>query len=127
MKMNRIISEDMLTHVDITNTLAGGVVEPQVTLTQFPEYGQVTLHIPSVQEDRFKIEITNNQLTILYFLDIDSMGKKLSVPQVAYSKPIPYFIDVNNISASFEDQSLIVKLPFNECADGYYRNIEIAG
>jgi HSP20 family molecular chaperone IbpA len=126
MKNNKMVSDEILIQLDVNNTVAGGVVEPQVTMTQFPEYRQVALRVPSVHEDRFKVEIANNQLTILYFIDITSVGKTVPVPQVVYSKPIPYFIDANKIYASFEDHSLFVKLPFNERANGYYRDIEIA-
>lgn len=117
------ITQELLQSIDVLNTLSGGVVEPQVRLSQFPTHRQVELYAPGIPEEQLKAEVHNNQLTIYFNFLINAMGSEVRMPRVVYNKQIPYFIDSKKISASFEDSRLIVRLPFNELANGYHRDL----
>lgn len=117
------ITEELLQSIDVLNTLSGGVAEAQVRLSQFPAYRQVELYVPGIPEDQLKAEVHNNQLTIYFNFLIPSLGGEIKMPRVVYNKQIPYFIDSKKIAASFEGNRLIVRLPFNELANGYHRDI----
>ena len=54
-----------------------------------------------------------------------SLGKELKFPKVVYNKSIHYFVDVENISVSQEGKSMVVRLPFNQLADGYHRDLTV--
>ncbi len=123
MRRTERIAKELLTSIDVLNTLNGGTIEPEVYLSQHPEYRQVELLAPSVPHDQIKAEIHNNQLTIYYNLHVQSEGRLIRMPKVVYNKQIPYFIDSKKISAEFEGSALVVKLPFNELANGYHRDI----
>jgi HSP20 family molecular chaperone IbpA len=127
-KMRKLegITTELLTSIDVLNTLGGGVAEPQVRLSQHPAYRQVELSIPGIPQEQIKAEVHNNQLTIYFNFHVVSSERLIKMPKVVYNKQIPYFIDSKKISASFEDNTLIVKLPFNELANGYHRDITAA-
>jgi HSP20 family molecular chaperone IbpA len=125
MKGKGMISEELLHSIDILNTLNGGTSEPLIELEQYENYREVRCAVPGVHEGALLVEIHNNFLSIYYMLPIESDGKQVRIPRVAYYKPIPYFIDVAKISATVEDRFLLVKLPFNELANGYHKKISI--
>lgn len=123
MKKFEGLGGDLITSIDVLNTLHGGVAEPQLKLKQFTDYRQIELKVPGVSREKIKAEINNNQLTVYFTLSIQSRDRMIPVPRVVYHKPIPYFIDRKKISAVFEDETLIVTLPYNELANGYHRDI----
>ena len=67
----------------------------------------------------------NNNLTIYYFINIPSTNKLIQVPQIVHHRNVPYYIDISKISASYEQDELVVRLPFNKLAYGYHKKIRI--
>jgi len=125
MRRANIVSDEILQTIDITNTLNGGVAEPMVKLTRFPEYRQIELSVPGMGEENMHVKINNNQLVIFYTHHIESRGQVISVPRFIYNKPIPYFIDATKIKAMYEGNVLKVQLPYNELANGFHRDVPI--
>jgi HSP20 family molecular chaperone IbpA len=125
-KMNKnFLNYDLITGIDILNTLNGGTVEPTMKFAEFPEYHEIKVKAPGIAEEELHVNIENNQLVIFYELDIESQGKSFPVPRIVYNKPIPFFIDTFNINAQYSGNTLIVQLPFNELANGYHREVPI--
>ncbi len=108
------------------NTLNGGVSQPWVKLKQYDSHREITIQIPGISLDKVRMEVNNNQLVIYYFIVLKSEESEVPVPRVLYNKGLPYFVDVDKISASQEEHSLVVRLPFNERADGYHRDISMS-
>jgi hypothetical protein len=69
--------------------------------------------------------VIDNQLSVFYCIPIYSNGKLMQMPQIVYNNPIPYFVEVSKIKATYEENELIVELPFNELSGGYKRKIKI--
>jgi HSP20 family molecular chaperone IbpA len=117
--------QDLLTSVDVLNTLHGGISEPVVTLRQQVAGREVHVRVPGISRDSMQVEIHNNVLSVFYLIPIESAGKQINMPVVVYNKTIPYFIDISGIKADFEENELIVQLPYNELSSGYNRKIQI--
>lgn len=125
MKTKLNLPQELVTGIDVMNTLNGGTSEPTLRTKEFPDYQQLTIRIAGVDVENVKIEINDNQLMIYYFIPLISQEKKINLPRVVYNKGIPYFVDVANISADEQDDTLVVRLPFNELANGYHRDITV--
>ena len=125
MRSKRILSNEIIQSIDIANTFQGGVTEPQLKLSQHPEFRQIQLRIPGVSEKDMHVKINNNQLIVYFERRIVSLGSNISIPYIVYNKQIPYFIDEKNIHAQYHDGELIVQLPFNELTNGYQREVPI--
>ena len=125
MRRKSLVSDEILQSIDITNTLNGGISEPMVKLSQHPEYRQIELKVPGVAEENMHVKITNNQLMVYFEHTVESQRETVYVPQVVYTKPIPYFVNAQNIRAHYHEGVLIIQLPFNELANGYQRDIPI--
>jgi len=123
--MKKTKFKDLLTSVDVLNTLHGGVSEPFLSISEQTGRREMRVRLPGVSKDALQIEIRDNKLSVFYLIPILSMEKVIYLPQVIYNQPIPYFVDADKIEAVYEGRELIVRLPFNELSSGYNRKIEI--
>lgn len=117
--------KDLITSVDVLNTLHGGVSEPLLSWKEMADSQEVRIRVPGVEKETLLVEIINNHLSVFYFIPVYSVGKLVQMPQVIYNQPIPYFVEVSKIKASFDENELRVILPFNELSAGYKRKIKI--
>jgi HSP20 family molecular chaperone IbpA len=116
--------KDLLTSVDILNTLSGGVSEPSVSMREEADRHEVRVRVPGIDKEYLQAEVHNNELIIFYMIPLESNGKEVQLPQIIYNNAIPYFVKINNIQAHYEDNMLVVELPFNELSSGYNKKIK---
>jgi HSP20 family molecular chaperone IbpA len=116
---------DLITSIDVLNTLNGGVSEPQMVMNHLEEYREIRLKVPGIKQEDVHVEVHNNNLSIYYFINVVSSEKLIQLPRFVYNRNVPYYIDINKINARIEEEELIVKLPFNRLANGYHKKIKI--
>lgn len=116
--------KDLLTSVDILNTLSGGVSEPVVSMREEADRHEVRVRVPGIDKENLQAEVHNNELVIFYMIPLESAGKEVQLPQIIYNSAIPYFVKINSIQAHYEDNMLVVELPFNEFSSGYNKKIK---
>ena len=114
---------DLLTSVDVMNTLNGGRTEAKLKLSQLDDHREIRVKIPGIDSNGIEVEVNNDNVSIFYIMDIESMGKTMRLPYSVYNRQQPYFIDVSKINSTVEDGELIVRLPFNELANGYHKKV----
>jgi HSP20 family molecular chaperone IbpA len=114
---------ELLTSVDVMNTLNGGRTEAKVKLSQLDNHREIRVRIPGIDSNGIEVEVHNDHVSIFYMMDLESMGKAMRLPYAVYNKQQPYFIDVSKINSTVEGGDLIVKLPFNELANGYHKKV----
>lgn len=125
MRRSESISEEIIQTIDIANTLHGGIAEPAVKFKELPAAHQVEVRVPGVPSENLHVNIAENRLVIYYEQAIETNGKVLAIPRMAYNKQIPYFVDASKVKAQFTEGVLTVELPFNERASGYQWDIPI--
>lgn len=116
---------DIVTSVDVLNTLHGGISEPFLSIREQTGGREMRFRVPGVDKEALQTEIVNNQLSVFYVIPIYSVGKLIQLPQIIYNQPIPYFVDATKIEGTYEENELVVVLPFNELSSGYNRKIKI--
>ena len=116
---------DLLTSVDVLNTIHGGTSEPQIDLSQDNLGRQIRLRIPGIPKEGIRVEVHNNTLSIFYFIPVESNSTVIQMPCLVYNKVIPYFIDTTKINSHMEGEQVVVELPFNESANGFHKMIPI--
>jgi HSP20 family molecular chaperone IbpA len=122
--MNKKI-KDIGTTVDVLNTINGGISEPFVSIRELSAGREVRVRVPGLNKEAIEVEIINNELAIFYAIPLFSTGKQTQVPQIIYNKHIPYFIEAGAISAYYENNELIVHMPFIKSSHNYNRKIRI--
>jgi HSP20 family molecular chaperone IbpA len=115
---------DILTSVDVLNTLHGGTVEPQVSRVQREDAQELHVNVPSIDPTSIEVEVNNNRLFIYYAVNLTAAGKELRLPYAIYNNALPYYIDIDKIHSSIEEKMLVITLPFNMLANGYHRKIK---
>ncbi|HYI77600.1 MAG TPA: Hsp20/alpha crystallin family protein [Chryseolinea sp.] len=115
---------DLLTSVDVLNTLHGGVSEPQVSVNQLDNSREMRIKVPSIDPESIQVEVTNNRLFVYYVMNIDSAGKNIRLPYAIYNRQLPYFIDIGGINSNVNENQLVITLPYNALADGYHKKIK---
>ena len=115
----------LLTTVDLLNTLNGGVSEPHLSYRNRPDGRELRVRVPGVSKELLQVEINENKLSIYYHIPMETEGKKVFLPKEVINQTLPYFVEIPGIHASFEENELVVNLPFNELSNGYNRKVEI--
>ena len=118
-------SLDLVTTVDVLNTLSGGISEPQQSFQETEVGRELRIRVPGIHKGLMNVEIHNNHLTIYYYINIASYDKLVQVPQIIYNRAVPYYIDIGKIHATFEIDELVVHMPFNKLSNGYHRKVRI--
>lgn len=116
-------TKELLTSVDVLNTLHGGVSEPFVSVSENKRARILRVRVPGIEKETLQTEVHNNEITLYYMIPVQSATKLIRMPRVIYSQPIPYFVEVKNIHASFEERDLVIHMPFNGLYNGYHRKI----
>ena len=117
---------DILTSVDVLNTLHGGTVEPQVLQVQRDDSQELRILVPSIDPATIEVEINNNRLFIYYAVNLTAAGKDLRLPYSIYNKTLPFYVDISRIHSTIDGNMLVITLPFNMLANGYHRKIKTA-
>ena len=116
---------DLITSIDVLNTLNGGVSAPQLNLEHYEDYREIHLRVPGINLDDIRVEIHNNNLSIFYLINIVCSERLIPLPRFVYNHNVPYYIDINKINARLEEEELIVNLPYNRLANGYHKDVRI--
>ncbi|HEU5146175.1 MAG TPA: Hsp20/alpha crystallin family protein [Chryseosolibacter sp.] len=115
----------LLTTVDLLNTLNGGVSEPHLSYRDRPDGREVRIRVPGVSKELLQVEINDNKLSVFYHIPMETEGKKVFLPKEVINQTLPYFVEIPGIHATFEENQLVVNLPYNELSNGYNRKVEI--
>src|SRR5215467_8093911 len=103
---------DLVTSIDVLNTLQGGMSEPQLVHEQDEEGKTIRVQIPGIDKDLIEVDVHNNLLSIHYTIPIVSNAVSVRIPLMIYHKTIPYYIDIRKIHTVAEGNEVVVKLPF---------------
>lgn len=117
--------KDLLTSIDVLNTINGGVSEPYMSFTKNADGHEMRVRVPGIGKESMQVEINNHELSVYYLLPLEVSGQLLQMPQVVYKQMIPYYIEAGGIKASYDQNELVVTLPFNEESNDSHRKIEI--
>jgi hypothetical protein len=80
MKAKRFVTDELLTSIDVLNTLQGGVSEHQLKLKKFPDHREVWVKVPGMKEKDLKAEIHDNVLRVKYSFLLQSDNLWVEVP-----------------------------------------------
>jgi len=125
MRRNEFLST-MAASGDVINTLGGGMSQPTIKVTDDMHARNISVRVPGVNGADLEVEVNNNNLSVFHSLPFASWGKQVMVPHVVLNRVLPYFINVAGISASLTNNTLTIRLPFNERANGYNKRIRIS-
>ncbi|WP_299818176.1 Hsp20/alpha crystallin family protein [uncultured Pontibacter sp.] len=118
--MKRIINKDFLhniaLHLDLFNTIGGGVSETFVSVKQHELDAVIEVWAAGVNPESFKVVLRNNNLTVSSTIQ-SNHSMHVAAPIFSRTFVLPPAVNMALIDATYEDGKLRIKLPYNESAN----------
>lgn len=128
MRSSDTLVNNMLVTADLLNTINGGMSMPSHTLRKEDDHYELELVAPGVSAENLRIEIHNRFLSVFHYMSYvapDHTMADQGAPNIIHLMPIPFDVELEGIRASYENNRLLIIMPFNEMAEGYHRSVEI--
>ncbi|XOV92572.1 MAG: Hsp20/alpha crystallin family protein [Bacteroidota bacterium] len=124
MKLDRNLTRHLAMTADVLNTINGGMSQTTINLKVLEHEWLVKVTTPGVELENLRLEVLDNHLYIHQMMEIEHDGPE-KAPYVIAMIPLTRQINVEAISATFENGYTLIKLPFDEMVNGYERQIDI--
>ncbi|MEM6641524.1 MAG: Hsp20/alpha crystallin family protein [Bacteroidota bacterium] len=121
MQTNRELSRNLARAADFINTVNGGTVAPTFHTAKEQSQYRIEVAMPTVDPDDLKVEINNGVLMIFHQMSIN----EVQIPNVLGIFKLERDAVLDEISAAYEEDLLIVRIPKNQMNGGFRRDIEI--
>ena len=125
---NQNILKKLLLTTDFMNTTNGGMAMVTINLIKEKDGYISYLVIPWINLDNIKIQIRDNRIHIYYLMEFGENGGYDGIRRLPYTLgllDVPFDVNINGISARYEGGMLKIKMPYNELAGGFRREISI--
>ncbi|WP_205503604.1 Hsp20/alpha crystallin family protein [Rufibacter psychrotolerans] len=98
-------------YIDLTNTIGGGVVQPQVSTVKRKKDVVLRITLPGVAPEQCQVVLDKNQLTVAA-LHQNEQFPAMQMPLFHQNFLLPPYVDLNAIKVVHEGNELRVLLPF---------------
>lgn len=130
--MNLDNLKEFAKHIDLLNTINGGVVNAIVDIVENEEEIVIKVNTPGLTSGDYNVMLNSNKLFIysLYsrenrLMGVDDDNKAVALPLFNRMFDIPPFVDTGKITAEADDNQLNVYLPFRDKQFNKPRRIDI--
>lgn len=121
MEIDRKLVKTLAGTADIVNTINGGTVFPTFNTTKELDHYRMEVSVPSITPDSIKVEISESDLLIYQNIRLNAV----TLPNLLGLVKIARDVLIESISAEYEDEMLVVIMPFGEVSGGHNREINI--
>ncbi len=121
MKVDKELTKRIAGTANIVNSINGGTVLPTFNTTKEEDHYRLEVSIPSVKAEDIKVEVNGDDLMVYQSIHVNAY----TLPNMLGVITLSSDVERENIYAEYEDDLLIVILPFNEKEGGYQKEIEI--
>ncbi len=131
MKNKLNIPQEMLMGIDFMNTANGGMSQPVMNIENKENGYEVTVKAPGIDPDDLQVEILKDKLMIYHLLPIFAKveGEESEMRSIRFisKMQIPADVDVENISAHYDDEERYLKLelPVDQSQQDFHRKVQI--
>lgn len=112
---NRDFLHNVAQHLNLFNTISGGISETNVTINKFKKGATIEVWAAGVSAESFKVMVHNNQLTVFSLLHYNN-NEELTVPMYSQVFVIPPQVDISKIEAVYQDGKIQIRLPYHSAA-----------
>lgn len=106
---------------NIVNSINGGAIFPTFKTTTEIDHYRLEVSIPSVEVDDIKVEVNGSDLLVFQSIHVADY----TLPNILGTIKIAADVELENIYAEFEDDLLVVIMPFSEMSGGFQKEIDI--
>lgn len=121
MRVDNGITKRLAETANIVNTINGGTVFPTFNTTTEKDHYRLEVSAPTIQADDLKVEVNGSELMVYQNIHVNAY----TLPNILGLIKIAADVELENISAEFEDDLLVVIMPFSEMTGGFQKEIDI--
>ncbi|NQZ76581.1 MAG: Hsp20/alpha crystallin family protein [Ekhidna sp.] len=121
MRVDKEISKRLAETANIVNTINGGTVYPTFHTTTEKDHYRLEVSAPTIQPEDLKVEVNGSELLVYQKIHVNAY----TLPNVLGLIKIAADVELEGISAEFEDDVLVVIMPFSEMTGGFQKEIDI--
>ncbi|MEO9868966.1 Hsp20/alpha crystallin family protein [Ekhidna sp.] len=121
MRVDRGATKKIAQIANIVNSINGGAIFPTFKTVTEKDHYRLEVSIPSIEPDDIKVEVNGSDLIVFQNIQVNGY----TLPNVLGSVKIASDVELENISAEFEGELLIVIMPFSEMSGGFQKEIDI--
>lgn len=121
MRINHVMTKNLAKSADMLNTVNGGTIFPTFDTFKQDDHYRLEVSIPSVDPDNIKVEVNGESLLVFQKIEMGDAR----IPSLLGVEKISADVALNGITAGYEDELLIIIMPFNEVAGGFRKEIDI--
>lgn len=120
---DRMLIKNLANTAEVVNTINGGMAAPAISLYKGEQEWTISARVPGVSIESLKLEVKDNQLFIFQMIHNGQDG--LELPYLLTVVNLSRRVELDAITAEYEEGELFIVLPLDELSDGFYREIEI--
>ena len=121
MKVDRKTTKRLALTANVINSINGGSVLPTFKKTTEEDHYRLEVSIPSVEPNDIKVEVDGDDLMVYQNIHINTY----TLPNILGILRLSSDVEREGIYAEFEEDTLVVIMPFNEREGGYHKEVEI--
>ncbi len=106
---------------NVINDINGGSVFPTFITSTEKDHYRLEVSVPSVNPDDIKVEVNGSDLMVYQNFHVNSY----TLPNILGMIKISVDVEIENIYAEFEEELLVVIMPFSEMSGGFQKEIDI--
>lgn len=121
MRVDKGITKRIAETANIVNTINGGSIFPTFNTSIEKDHYRLEVSAPTIEADDLKVEVSGSDLMIYHNIQVHAY----TLPNILGLIKISADVELENISAEFEDDLLVVIMPFSEMTGGFHKDIDI--
>lgn len=125
MKNDKNILNEIANHIDVLNTIHGGVSMTFLNIVNEDDQFVISVKTPGISKYAYRVELVNNMIFIYTLVKIRKEDSVVEIPSFMKYVPVPDFVETDDISAVYEDGELKVFVPFSDQKNFKQRKINI--
>lgn len=125
MKYDKNILNEIANHIDVLNTINGGVSMTFLNIVSEEDRFIISVKTPGISKYTYRVELINNMIFIYTLIKIRKEDSVVEIPSFMKYIPVPDFVETDDISAVFENDELKVLVPFSDQKNFKQRKIKI--
>ncbi|WP_425389741.1 Hsp20/alpha crystallin family protein [Ekhidna sp.] len=121
MKVEREVTKRLAETANIINGINGGTIFPTFKKSTEADHYRLEVSAPSIDPEDIKVEVNGSDLLVYQNIHVNAY----TLPNVLGKVKISVDVELENIHAEFDDDLLIVIMPFSEMSGGFQKEIDI--
>ncbi|WP_370088521.1 Hsp20/alpha crystallin family protein [Ekhidna sp.] len=121
MRVDRNETKRLAETANIVNSINGGAIYPTFKTTTEKDHYRLEVSVPSVEPDDIKVEVNGSDLLVFQNIHVADY----TLPNILGTIKIAADVELENIYAEFDENLLIVIMPFSEMSGGFQKEIDI--